>query len=266
MYTSTMTSPTAVTNITELAERYGEAWNSQDVDAIVALHTEDSVFHLHVPDSAPVEGREAIRATFAGFVEQLPDINFATRRLRTGEDHWVLESVMSAPGSGIEVDFIDVIAVRDGKVARKDSYLDAVTFQEQTGAAPDAAVAWVEAFTEGWRAPADADAFIEAFDPWLADDIRLVQPGIPTTVGKDAFRDTFVRPMFDLIPDLHGTVESWAAHGDVVFIEIRLAGTLAGTPVEWTSVDKVTLRDGIAVERVANFDPAPLLEAAKANA
>ena len=40
---------------------------------------------------------------------------------------------LDAPGSRIEVDFLDVIEVRDGKVARKDSYLDAVTFQRQMG-------------------------------------------------------------------------------------------------------------------------------------
>jgi ketosteroid isomerase-like protein len=221
MYTSGMTSPTAVTNITELA---------------------------------------------AGFVEQLPDIHFATRRLYAGDDHWVLESVMTAPGSGIEVDFIDVITVRDGKVARKESYLDAVTFQQQMSQATDAAATWIEAFTDGWRAPADADAFIAHFEPWLSPDIRLVQPQAPPVVGIDDFREKFVRPAFALMPDIHGTVRSWAARGDVIFIEIDLAGTLAGRPVEWTSYDKVTLRDGVAIERVANFDPTPLLEAAKANA
>jgi steroid delta-isomerase-like uncharacterized protein len=143
-----MTTPTAVSSIHELAGRYGRAWNSQDLDAIVALHTEDSVFHLHVPGASPVEGRDAIRETFAGFIAQLPDINFAERRLIAGEDHWVLESTMTgtvtrpvdldgeqldAPGSRIEVDFVDVITVRDGKVARKESYLDAVSFQRQMG-------------------------------------------------------------------------------------------------------------------------------------
>jgi steroid delta-isomerase-like uncharacterized protein len=143
-----MTSPTAVTTISELADRYGEAWNSQDVDAIADLHTEDSVFQLHIPGGAPVEGRDAIRAAFAAFVEQLPDINFATRRLYAGEDHWVLESTLTgtvaapmeldgeqldARGSKIEVDCVDVIAVRDGKVARKETYLDAVAFQRQMG-------------------------------------------------------------------------------------------------------------------------------------
>jgi hypothetical protein len=34
-------------SILELAVAYGQAWASHDPDAIVALHTEDAVFHLH---------------------------------------------------------------------------------------------------------------------------------------------------------------------------------------------------------------------------
>jgi SnoaL-like domain len=121
---------------------------------------------------------------------------------------------------------------------------------------------FVAAFTEGWRAPADADAFADAFEPWLAEDVRLVQPAFPDFIGHEGLREQFARPLFTLMPDAHGTVLSWAAAGDVVFIEIRVEGTVAGEPSGWTSVDKITLRDGRAVERVANFDPAPLLEAA----
>jgi hypothetical protein len=36
---------------------------------------------------------------------------------------------------------------------------------------------------------------------------------------------------------------------------------LASRPVELRTVDRITLRDGLAVERVANFDPLPLLGA-----
>ena len=46
------------------------------------------------------------------------------------------------------------------------------------------------------------------------------------------------------------------------------AGTLSGgEPFSWVSVDKFTLGpDGRAIERVANFDPAPLFEAAARHA
>lgn len=124
------------------------------------------------------------------------------------------------------------------------------------------AEAFVEAFADGWRAPAGAAGLVENFRPWLHEDVRLVQPQIPTLVGHDEFRTGFAEPMFDLIPDLRGEVLDWAASGDVVYVRIRLFGTLAGRPFEFTSCDRVTLRDGRAAERIAYMDPSPLVAAA----
>ena len=121
--------------------------------------------------------------------------------------------------------------------------------------------AWVRAFSDGWRAPAGADALADHFEPWMHPRIRLVQPGLPVLVGLTAFREDFARPLFDLVPDLHGTVENWAASGDTVFIELRLAGTVGGRRLTLHSCDRVTLDAGRAVERVAYNDPSPLLEA-----
>lgn len=123
------------------------------------------------------------------------------------------------------------------------------------------AAAWVAAFEEGWRAPADADRFADHFEPWLDPDVRLVQPQMPVVTGHHAFREQFVRPLFGLIPDLHGTVEGWAARGDAIYIELRLAGTIGKRPVTMRTVDRVTLRNGRAIERVAHLDPSPLLTA-----
>jgi steroid delta-isomerase-like uncharacterized protein len=137
---------TTATQIEELAGRYGDAWNSQDLDGIVAMHAPDGIFELHAPGSVPVQGHDALREAFAGFLTQLPDIHFEPVRLRAGEDFWVLESRMSgtvsapievedetieAPGTRVEVDFLDVIAVSEGLLARKDSYLDTLGFQAQ---------------------------------------------------------------------------------------------------------------------------------------
>ena len=137
---------TTATHIEELAGRYGDAWNSQDLDGIVAMHAPDGIFELHAPGSAPVQGHDALREAFAGFLTQLPDIHFEPVRLRAGEDFWVLESRMGdtvsapievedetieAPGTRVEVDFLDVIAVEEGRLARKDSYLDTLGFQTQ---------------------------------------------------------------------------------------------------------------------------------------
>jgi hypothetical protein len=132
------------------------------------------------------------------------------------------------------------------------------------GTATRTAAEWVEAFADGWRAPTDADSFCDHFDRVLAADIRLIQPQLPAVSGKRAFREEFARPLFDLLHDVRGTVGSWASRADgdseVVFIELEIRGRLAGgREVTLNTTDKVTLRDGLAIERVANLDPLELL-------
>ena len=132
-----------------------------------------------------------------------------------------------------------------------------------TPAAPatEAAQAWVAAFAEGWQAPTSADAFADHFQPWFDPHIRLIQPQLPTLVGHHAFRERFARPLFALIPDLHGQVERFAVGHDCAYVELTLRGTLGGRPVAWRACDRTTLRDGIVVERESYFDPTPLLRA-----
>ena len=120
---------------------------------------------------------------------------------------------------------------------------------------------WVAGFAEGWRAPHSPDAFVEHFRDLLAVDVRLIQPQWPTVTGHRAFEEQFVKPLFTLIPDLHGDVERWAARGNAIYIELTLRGTLAGRPLSWRVCDRITLRDGVAVERESYFDPAPLIRA-----
>jgi len=125
----------------------------------------------------------------------------------------------------------------------------------------DAAQAWVEMFAEGWANPVDADTFSDHFDPWFQPEVRMIQPSVRTIVGKRAFREEFARPLFDLVPDLHGTVENWAAAGNLVYIELRLEGTIGRRPFTMHTCDRITLRDGKAVERFAYLDATPLLKA-----
>jgi len=134
-----------------------------------------------------------------------------------------------------------------------------------TEAPSAAAQAWVEMFAEGWRAPTGPDAFTEHFLPWIEPDVRLIQPQMPVLVGHEAFREGFVRPLFELIGDLHGEVQDWAARGDVIYIELALRGTLGGRPVVLTTCDRITLRGERAIERLAYSDPLPLIQAAAVN-
>ena len=146
--TSTPTLTESSTAVRMLAERYGEAWNRQDLDAIMDLHADDCVFVAHAAGSPPAEGKEGVREAFAGYIAMMPDINFAERSLHIGEDHWVLESTMTGTveqaievegesmgerGARIEVDCVDVIEVREGLVASKHTYLDSMAMQRQLG-------------------------------------------------------------------------------------------------------------------------------------
>ena len=121
-------------DVQELAVRYGAAWANHDLDAIMALHTEDTVFHLHGA-AEPAVGLPAVRAAFAAGLAQWPDIRFDRKRVHVGSSHFVSEYEMSATQNGREIvcDGVDVFTVEGGRVARKDSYLDLATVQRQLG-------------------------------------------------------------------------------------------------------------------------------------
>jgi ketosteroid isomerase-like protein len=141
-----------------------------------------------------------------------------------------------------------------------------MTTATKDGTATNAeAAAWVAMFAQGWADPVDTDTFCDHFDPWFDDEVRMIQPNIRPIVGRKAFREQFARPLFTLVPDLHGTVENWAASGDLVYIELRLEGTIGKRRFTLRTCDRIKLRDGKATERVAYLDPGPLLKAVVAS-
>jgi len=121
------------------------------------------------------------------------------------------------------------------------------------------AEAWVKGFVEGWRAPAGPEAAADHFESLLDPDVRLIQPQMPDLVGHAEERTGFFEPLFTLLPDAHAIVERWAARGDTVFIELTMNGTLGGRPVSFRACDRITLRNGVAIERETYADPVPLL-------
>jgi len=122
------------TEVQELAIRYGAAWAEHDLDAIMAMHTEDTVFHLH-GGGEPAVGLAATREAFAAAMEQWPDIRFERKRVHIGANHFVSEYEMSATTDGRQItcDGVDVFTVEGGRVARKDTYLDWAAVQRQLG-------------------------------------------------------------------------------------------------------------------------------------
>jgi hypothetical protein len=109
-----------------IQQRYSEAWNGHDPDAIAALHTEDTRFCTHGAGPA-AEGREAMRTTATETFAQFPEFASKPIRLLCGPDHWVLEWTMT--NADLSVDCVDVIALEGGLVKSKDTYFDFAQLQ-----------------------------------------------------------------------------------------------------------------------------------------
>jgi ketosteroid isomerase-like protein len=108
----------------KVIERYNEAWNAHDVQAILAFHAPGMVFENHTAGER-VEGAEAVRAHIGGIFERWPDLRFRGRRLYVAEEFAVSEWTATATrsdGARIEWDGVDVFPIRGGLIARKDVY------------------------------------------------------------------------------------------------------------------------------------------------
>ena len=116
----------------ELAARYGAAWAKHDLDAIVAMHTDDTVFHLH-GFGEPATGLAAVREAFAATFARSPDLRFEKSRVYIGDEHFVSEYRMcgTSEGKPFACEGVDVIAVSDGLITRKDTYVDWAAMQRQ---------------------------------------------------------------------------------------------------------------------------------------
>lgn len=133
----------------------------------------------------------------------------------------------------------------------------AVVLDNRTGARGDVAQ-WVEVFTRVWATPRER---LDDLMALLSPEIVLRAPTRPPeSRGQAAGRRAFERA-FRAMPDLRAVIHRWSAAEDVAFIEMTFHATIGGRKAAWDSVDRILFRDGLAVERVAYFDPAKVQSA-----
>jgi steroid delta-isomerase-like uncharacterized protein len=127
--------PDSADALRELIDRYNDAWNRQDVDAVVAMHTPDMVFHNHTAGER-VEG-DAVRDHVAGIFRNWPGMTFSSRSLYVRDglvvQEWTATGTHAETGRAATWDGMDILPTRDGKFARKDVYSDSVSVMRQLG-------------------------------------------------------------------------------------------------------------------------------------
>ena len=113
----------AAAALEETIGRYNDAWNAQDVDAILTFHAPGMVFENHTAGDR-VEG-DAVGRHIAGIFERNPDLRFTGRRLYARDGLVVSEWTATATnraGQRVEWDGIDVFPFENGLILRKDVY------------------------------------------------------------------------------------------------------------------------------------------------
>jgi ketosteroid isomerase-like protein len=106
----------------KLLDAFGAAWNEHDLDAALALTTDDIVFESTSPspDGERAEGRAAVRAAWEPIFADT-NARFDTEELVIAGDRafsrWTYRFV------GGHVRGVDVFTFRDGLVAEKLSYV-----------------------------------------------------------------------------------------------------------------------------------------------
>jgi ketosteroid isomerase-like protein len=108
--------------VSAVVDRCNEAWNAHDLEAALALCTEDVLFDSTdpAPDGVRHEGKPAVRAAWE------PVFNTAGARFTTEDSFSVgdrLVQMWRFEWEGGHVRGVDVIRVRDGLVSEKLAYV-----------------------------------------------------------------------------------------------------------------------------------------------
>jgi ketosteroid isomerase-like protein len=108
--------------------RFSAAFGRGDVDAIMALMTDDCVFEATgpAPDGVRHEGAEAVRVVWADLFGQTKGATFTEEESYAGGDRGVLRwrfDWVGDDGSPGHVRGADVLRFRDGRVCEKLSYV-----------------------------------------------------------------------------------------------------------------------------------------------
>ena len=111
-----------------LLDTFAQAWNRHDADAVVSMMTEDAVFETFSgpePYGARHVGRDAVRAAVSAVFAAFPDASWDDAcHVVSGDrgfSEWTFRGT-DRNGNRLEVRGVDVFTLRNGRIARKDTF------------------------------------------------------------------------------------------------------------------------------------------------
>jgi steroid delta-isomerase-like uncharacterized protein len=138
----------------ELLERYVELYNAGDLEACMELYAEDAVQRMH---DGIFEGREAIADRLARDLGAFADAKYVVDSFFAGgdkfADEWTFTGTHTGPfrlpdgeeipptGKRVEIEGMEYVEVRDGKIVVDNLYYDFMAAVVQLGLVPQGAAA-----------------------------------------------------------------------------------------------------------------------------
>ena|SRR6187397_755789 len=111
----------------DVIDRFNEAFNRHDADALAEWLTDDTVFEdtSPAPDGKRISGKEAVVAFWRGWFARNQDARFEAEDIIVSADRAVVLWVYHKQRDGRpwHIRGVDVFSVRDGKVAAKLAYV-----------------------------------------------------------------------------------------------------------------------------------------------
>lgn len=111
-----------------LLDRFADAWNRHDLDALMSMMTDDCVFEASAGpevDGHKSEGKPAVRAAYAAVFAMFHDARWANPRHFVAGDRGVSEWTFTGTrkdGTRVEVNGCDLFTFRAGRIAVKNSF------------------------------------------------------------------------------------------------------------------------------------------------
>lgn len=252
-----------------LLERYAQAKNRHDVDAMRAL-THEECRYEEIGTGRTLTGKQELERYHRKLFTALPDYHAdlgsagSVSGLAGSDDTAVawgsFTGTLSGPlfGRGTAGDRIQIPAAficqfRDGLLYRERVHLDLVALSRQAPRRQDAASAFLAAFTQVWKEPTG-----QRLAALFTDDAAIQHPGMDAPVhGRPAIEAYFER-LVQRLPDARLQPLATSASRDRVFIHWQMQASIDGDLSCWEGIDRFDLRGDRAVHGLACFDPAQI--------